>query len=105
MRGIVAGLPGNVAAGVAARSAQEQAGNWCSVLRRFVGRTHHEHLVHRKFGVMPVAAGDTVLSLKIGRCQELLVDNLFAKVSERERVQYISILRKLKDAIMSKKKR
>ena len=64
---------------MAARATQVQARYRRAVLRSLVRRPHHQHLIHRKFGVMPVTAGHAVILLKVGRRQELAMSNLFTE--------------------------
>ena len=63
MCGVVSRAAHDAAAWMATRAAQEQTGYWRLILSGFVGRPHHEHLIHRKFGVMPVATGHSIALL------------------------------------------
>ena len=61
-----------------ARTAQEQARYRRAILRGFISRPHHEHLIHRQFGVMPVTSRHTEVLLEVKRCQKFPVNDLFA---------------------------
>ncbi len=64
---------------MATRATQVQARYRRTVLRSLVRRPHHEQLIDRKFGVVPVAAGHTIFFLEIRRRQELAMQYLLTE--------------------------
>ena len=66
----------DAAARVTACTAKIQAGQRRAVLRRLIGRPHHQRLVQRKFGVVPVTTGYIAALFQILWCQQFLVNDL-----------------------------
>ena len=78
MRGVVPRGSHDSATGMATRATQEQARNWRAVLSGLISWSHHQQLVHRKFGMVPMATGYTIVLFEVGWRQEFLMNNLLA---------------------------